>query len=331
MQTNTAVSISDNGVFLFHNGKYNTAGPEHPNIVKIKDAVVLKKYDEAEKLMDVAHGMNDWAKKQKFNTTRFTIDDGVVYMDDQPFSDEVSQKVINMMSAGQDADALINFLRKTKKNPSATAQKELLLFCHANDFLIHRDGDIIAFKGISDNWFDKFTGTLDNHVGNILEMERNEVDDNRDRVCSYGLHFGAIKYATDYGNKVIVVKVNPKDVVSIPSDYHNEKGRCCRYEVVAELKDKAPLRKKEVYSNSDFNGRVDTRPRCSKCNRKLTLDEQYMGHEPPNICFLCDDEYDKQTERIDDRPICTHCDRKLTLDEQSVGKICNLCWNCDAY
>ena len=33
----------------------------------------------------------------------------------------------------------------------------------------------------------------------------------------------------------MVLKINPRDVVSIPNDYNNQKGRCCRYEVIDEV------------------------------------------------------------------------------------------------
>jgi hypothetical protein len=33
----------------------------------------------------------------------------------------------------------------------------------------------------------------------------------------------------------MILKINPRDVVSIPSDYNNSKGRTCRYEVIDEL------------------------------------------------------------------------------------------------
>ena len=33
----------------------------------------------------------------------------------------------------------------------------------------------------------------------------------------------------------MIVKINPRDVVSIPTDYDFSKGRACRYEVIAEL------------------------------------------------------------------------------------------------
>jgi len=34
----------------------------------------------------------------------------------------------------------------------------------------------------------------------------------------------------------MIVKINPRDVVSIPTDYQDSKGRCCRYEVIDEHK-----------------------------------------------------------------------------------------------
>ena len=33
----------------------------------------------------------------------------------------------------------------------------------------------------------------------------------------------------------MIVKINPRDVVSIPTDYNNAKGRACRYEVIGEV------------------------------------------------------------------------------------------------
>jgi hypothetical protein len=32
----------------------------------------------------------------------------------------------------------------------------------------------------------------------------------------------------------MILKINPRDVVSIPSDYENTKGRTCKYEVIGE-------------------------------------------------------------------------------------------------
>jgi hypothetical protein len=54
------------------------------------------------------------------------------------------------------------------------------------------------------------------------------------------------------GARTVIVKINPADVVSIPSDYNATKGRACRYEVVGEIdQDKADAAfTRPVQSNS---------------------------------------------------------------------------------
>ena len=37
------------------------------------------------------------------------------------------------------------------------------------------------------------------------------------------------------GERVMILKINPRDVVSIPTDYNDSTGRCCRYEVIGEV------------------------------------------------------------------------------------------------
>jgi hypothetical protein len=77
---------------------------------------------------------------------------------------------------------------------------------------------------------------MDNSVGKIVEMERNSVDDNSSNTCSSGLHFCSQEYLSSFGGeRTVIVKINPRDVVSIPNDYNNSKGRACRYEVIGEV------------------------------------------------------------------------------------------------
>ena len=84
---------------------------------------------------------------------------------------------------------------------------------------------------------------MDNSPGKIVEMARNEVDDNMHNTCSTGLHFCSKEYLDHFGkvrdgkkkDRVVILKINPADVVSIPADYNSTKGRACRYEVIGEL------------------------------------------------------------------------------------------------
>lgn len=78
-----------------------------------------------------------------------------------------------------------------------------------------------------------------NSPGNTVSMPRYQVDSNRYNTCSVGLHFCSREYLPAFGcgdgEKVVLVKVNPADVVSIPVDYNNAKGRTWKYEVVSEV------------------------------------------------------------------------------------------------
>ena len=58
--------------------------------------------------------------------------------------------------------------------------------------------------------------------------------------CSSGLHVGSLSYSGPGGwynsgdDKIVIVKVNPADAVSVPSDHGASKLRVCKYEVIGE-------------------------------------------------------------------------------------------------
>ena len=71
-------------------------------------------------------------------------------------------------------------------------------------------------------------------------MERCLVSDDFRVHCGAGLHVATLAYAQDYGNSeslIVIVKVNPADVVSVPEDYGCQKVRCCKYEVLSVFKE----------------------------------------------------------------------------------------------
>ena len=99
----------------------------------------------------------------------------------------------------------------------------------------------LAFKNVRNDYRDIHSGNFDNSIGQVCEMPRNGVDEDKDRTCSAGLHFCSIEYLPHFsdsnGGHTMIVKINPRDVVAIPADYNNTKGRTCKYEVVAEYKE----------------------------------------------------------------------------------------------
>jgi hypothetical protein len=130
-------------------------------------------------------------------------------------------------------------LENLMSNPSARAISELYDFLEHRALPITEDGYFLAYKSVRSDFKDKYSGTIDNSVGKTVEFPRNKVDDDRAHECSYGLHVGALAYSGPGGwynsasDKVVIVKVNPKDAVSVPQDHNAQKLRVCKYEVVS--------------------------------------------------------------------------------------------------
>ena len=150
-------------------------------------------------------------------------------------------KMIDMLKEGFPIEPMVLFMDNLYQNPSKRAVDELYGFLEKGNLPITPDGHFLAYKKVRANYLDCHSGTMDNSVGKIVEMERYDVDDNKDNTCSTGLHFCSKDYLNSFGGeRTVIVKINPRDVVSIPSDYNQTKGRACRYEVVGEIdQDKA--------------------------------------------------------------------------------------------
>ena len=97
------------------------------------------------------------------------------------------------------------------------------------------DGNFLAYKGVRDDFSDWHSGKFGNKVGDVNEMPRNRVCDNASIGCSDGFHAGSLDYARQYGNggHLMVVEIDPSDVVSVPNDCDCQKLRTCKYKVVS--------------------------------------------------------------------------------------------------
>lgn len=126
------------------------------------------------------------------------------------------------------------FLINVFSNPFIKAVEEIYDFCKAGDFEITEDGCILAYKKVNKNFTSVHGGTILNKVGTYVEEIHFDTD--RSKTCSNGLHFCSKEYLKNFsGEKTVIVKVNPVDIVSIPTDYKHSKGRCKKYFVVEEI------------------------------------------------------------------------------------------------
>ena len=151
----------------------------------------------------------------------------------------MTRRVVEMWKNSEDITTMINFLIRLVKNPRREAVYELFDFLKHNDIKITEDGYFLAYKRISDDYTDIWTGTFDNSIGASPRMEPFEVDADRNNECSYGLHVASAGYIPHYScrenDRVIMVKVDPANVVAIPEGYDHAKLRTWTYDVIKEV------------------------------------------------------------------------------------------------
>lgn len=170
------------------------------------------------------------------NQITYTPEEGVPFK----LSGLISKRIIDTIKAEgvEGAKSLINFLDKLLLNPSYRAVNELYGFLEHNDIKLTPEGKFIAWKVVRMTYMDKHSNTMDNSVGKVLRVNRNQVDEDSNSTCSYGLHVCAKQYIDSFynsGDRIVTVEVDPADVVAIPKDYNNSKMRCAGYVVTGDV------------------------------------------------------------------------------------------------
>ena len=165
------------------------------------------------------------------------VKDGNVTIDGEMVNGIIASRIINLMANNIDCTPIFKFMTRLQLNPSKRAVDELYTFLEHRNLPITSNGTIQAYKAVRVNYTDCHTGTYDNTVGNTLQMPRNKVDDNKDVGCSHGFHAGTFDYAKDFmpsNGHLLIVEIDPADVVSIPTDCNFQKLRTCKYKVTQE-------------------------------------------------------------------------------------------------
>jgi hypothetical protein len=180
-------------------------------------------------------------KIESYGQGEFSVDGdaGTVMIDGVEVHDCITERIVEFARKQLPYLPLLNFWRNIQQNPSEESKAHLFFFLEANKMVITHDGCFLAYKGVNrnrdGNLVDAYTGNFCNNIGAVVTMDREKVDPARNCTCSKGLHVAAFDYVWNIYNQniKIEVKVNPRDVVAVPSDYNNQKMRVCRYEVVS--------------------------------------------------------------------------------------------------
>lgn len=223
--------ISDVSITIFTDTETLTVPSSHLSFEHVANSLNAGDYELAVKASAAAAVFNE------FGQGKVTVKDGVILYNGDVIDNSLTKRIVSMIRQGHTVDPLVKFLDNLMQNPSGRAVQELYRFLESNNLAITEDGYFVAYKNVNDNYMDKHSGTFRNMVGDTVAMPRNQVMDDPNQTCAPGLHFCSIEYLRGFwgdSGHTMVIKINPADVVSIPTDYNNSKGRCCKYQVIAE-------------------------------------------------------------------------------------------------
>ena len=226
-----------NSVTVILKGNSYNISEAHPKYAKVMEALQTEGMTESKllKIISTKNAINIYGKGH-FKVVDNHLEDSKGNI----LHGSLVERILKLHADGKPVKFLCRFLENLYKNPARHAIDELYLFLERNDLPITDDGCFVAYKGVDDDYLDLYSHKYKNTVGAVLEMPRQDVDDNRENTCSVGFHVGRFEYANDYAGArgcLMICKVNPADVVSVPPDYDCSKLRTCRYEVIGEVTD----------------------------------------------------------------------------------------------
>lgn len=249
-----------------------TISPAHDAWKKFKEALLIgdpeNLSEEAARDLLIKH-----AKAAKwYGSINDTVSIGLysgVTVNGEPFEGPLADAITKIAASDNEDDgvylqALARFLEKANSNPSMENSNVLYKWVMNEGLTITPDGDFIGYKAVrnysienpNDYVFPKgvkirsstvdgggtvngvdFPKYVPNWPGALVQMPRDKVDANGNTECSVGLHVGTYKYASGSlmrASSIMMVKVNPANVVAVSKDYNFQKIRSCEYLVVLD-------------------------------------------------------------------------------------------------
>jgi hypothetical protein len=253
----------------FINGEMYSCTNAHANYERIRE--MCEAGDESVvSLFDISGTAQERFRRL---SERVSISGGVIYFDGEPVDNSLTQQVVRFIEDGvEDFEPLIHFFEKVQTNPNPHSREQLYRWLADRAFTINPEGNILAYKGVDVRSVDGqnayfsishgraivdgevHNGAIPNPIGAVVEMPRSDVQHDPSVGCHTGLHAGTWNYASNFAQgAVLTVEVNPRDVVSVPTDCEDQKMRVCRYKVVEVVENQLPTALHGTVDTSDVD------------------------------------------------------------------------------
>jgi hypothetical protein len=234
----------------------------HPEYEGLVECVKTGDAEAFAELLEVGTVIENWSEGN------FEFRDGFLYYEDEQVASQPTERIIQLIKNGWDHAPMLAYLDRLYKNVSNRAVMESYDWCSHKGLPITPDGCLVGYKGVAvyngedktdkmgrplqkDDLVDKWSGSIRNNVADEVSMNRRKVSDNCNDGCASGLHVGTYEYACGWAGsdgKVVLVKFDPADIVSVPSDSEYQKMRVSRYTVIGIARE---IIEEEVYDDAE--------------------------------------------------------------------------------
>lgn len=251
---------------FFSSGDVKSCDSTHPQF----DTILTGATTGDESIIDLFSISKTVEKRFERLSERITVRDGEVRLDEVPLHNSLTDAILRALNEGEDDwRPLVKFFERLLANPNEHSREQLYTWLASESFTINEDGLIVGYKyvynqgddpenpgttlytstvkgyaivddvehGTPDS--DSYSGDVDyvpNRLGSVITMPRDLVQHDPSVACHKGLHVGTWGYSGNSTRDVLTVLVDPRDVVSVPTDSYGGKIRCCRY-IVLDVND----------------------------------------------------------------------------------------------
>jgi len=259
------IKSNDNHWTVVIEGQPHQFDHTHPNYNGLVESVMGGDSETFIELVNTGSFIENWSEGN------FEFRDGFLYYEDEQVASQPTDRIVGLIKQGYDHKPMLAYLDNLYQNVSNRAVMESYNWCSHKGLPITEDGMLIGYKGVvlysgndckdkmgrtltDGDMVDKYTGnSFRNNPGDKNKMNRREVSDNCNVGCAAGLHVGTFEYANDWAGRsgvVVLVKFNPANIVSVPTDFQFSKMRVSEYEVIAIAREQL---EEEVYMDEDHD------------------------------------------------------------------------------
>src|SRR5690606_6659264 len=293
---------------IFSDGDSIPVSSDHPRYDEIFEAVQNDSVSE-DVVLQMSNVLSHVVDRLTSLSERVSVAGNNLLFDGDPIRSSIADHILRLLREGDDHGwkGLVNFLEKVQTNPNEHSRESLYDWINGRNITITQDGDLIAYKGVRVTGDDEnesifsgkaivngvvHSGNIPNPVGGVIEMPRSEVQHDTAVGCSVGLHAGTWDYASNFAQgRVLTVKINPRDVVSVPTDCDAQKMRVSRYEVLSATAQEfsAPTYYEDDEEDSEDE---DFLIFCDWCGVPVDDEGDLYDIDGDEVCGSCQADYD---------------------------------------